>query len=100
MAVWNPWIAVMTEHALVVNYPRGALIIGAVVAWIHRPIAAFFRIPAQRQLLQSVAACEMEIGPRGVSGTQHEINLLLLHIGFLAVKTKFPATLIIFAAPV
>src|SRR5712691_7293794 len=53
MTVRNPWIGVMTEHALVMNYPRRALIIHEVVAWIHPPIAAFFRIPAQRQLLQS-----------------------------------------------
>ncbi len=33
-----------------------------------------------------------------VSGTQHEIDLLLLHTGFPAVKTALPAALIIFAA--
>src|SRR5258708_2157213 len=47
MAVRNLWIGVVTEHALVVNYPRGALIIGAVVAWIHREVSAFFRIPGE-----------------------------------------------------
>src|ERR1051326_6952228 len=97
MAWRNSRIAVVTEHAFVVDDAGRALILRAVVARIHGPIAALFRIPAERQLLQRMAACQMQVRPRVISRTQHEIDLLLLDVGFLAVKSDLPAALIIFA---
>src|SRR5207253_5110632 len=99
VAVRNPRIRIVAEHALVVDDARGALVVRPVVARIHRPIAAFFRIPTKRQLLQRIAARQVKVSPGVVPRTHYEIDLLLLHIGFLTVEAELPAALIILAAP-
>src|SRR5215471_1822784 len=47
-------VRVMAEHAFVMDRARRSLIIQAVITGIHRPVAALFRIPAERQLLQRI----------------------------------------------
>lgn len=65
----NQRIGIVAEHALVVNDAGGALIVRAVVAWIHPPVTTVLRVPAERQLLQCIPAGKMEISSCVVSAT-------------------------------
>ena len=88
MAPRDARIGVMTEHALVMNRASGPLVVGFVVTRIHSPIAAAFRVPAKRQLLERAAAGEVQIGACVIPGAEHEINLLLFHIGSLVCRSR------------
>ena len=95
----NSRIGVVAGHALVVDRARGPLVIQPVVARIHRPVAALFRIPAQRQLLERVPRGQVQKGPRMIAGAEHVIDLLLFDVGVPAVEPDLPSPLIEFAAP-
>ena len=66
---------------LLVNDANRALIIGPVVTRVHRPITSFLEVPREGQLLQSPAACEVQVGARVIAVAEDEVNLLLFHIG-------------------
>src|SRR5579871_1308614 len=92
----DAWIGVMAEHALVMNHACGALVVGSVVTRIHPPIAAFFGVPAKRQLLQRAPAGEVQVGAGMIAGTDNEIDLFLFDVGFPSIEADLPATLEVF----
>jgi hypothetical protein len=88
----------VAEHALVQDLATEAGVVGSVVAWIHRPIAALFRVPGQRQLEDPAFWRPMQIRSRMVARPHHQINLFFDHVCFTTVETDLVAPLVILAA--
>ena len=87
----------MARHALVMNHARRTLVIEPVVAGIHAPFAAVFRIPTERQLLQCIAGRQVQECPCVVAGAKNKIDRFLFDIGVPAVESNLPAPLVEFA---
>src|SRR5262249_55675878 len=49
-AILDRRVAVVAKHALEGDLPAEVLVVGAIVAGIHCPVTALFRIPADRKL--------------------------------------------------
>ena len=65
----------------------------------HPPLAAFVRVPAQRQLDQHPSLGPVQVGAGMVSRTHHIIDLQLLDVDLLAGGVQLPAALEIFSIP-
>ncbi len=92
----NARVGVVAEHALVVDRTRRALVIQPVIAWVHRPVTAVFRVPSERQLLERIARRQVQKGARVVARAEDIIDLLLFDVGVSAVKPDLPSPLIEF----
>src|SRR5580658_7499500 len=90
-------ISVVTEHAIVAYWATEAVMVGTVVARIHRPVASFFRVPTERQLGQRTAGGPMQVRARMVAGSHDEVDLLFHHIHRFAREIHLVAALIVFA---
>src|SRR5579872_5183420 len=71
--------------------------VGMVVPGTHSPVAAFLGIPTQRQLLEDVPVGPVQVSASMISGTEHEVDLLFLDVGFFPLVTDLITALVIFA---
>ena len=80
-------IAVVAENAFVSDAAPKSFLVGAVIAGVHSPVAAFSGIPGQRKLDESAFDGLMQIGAGMISRPDYEIDFFLYSIGFRAVET-------------
>src|SRR5260370_15942423 len=90
-------ISVVTEHAIVSYGTAEAVMIGTVVARVHRPVASFFGVPPEWHFDQRAAAGPMQVRACVISGSHDVVDLLLHHIDWLAREVDLVAALVVFA---
>ena len=90
----HTWVAVVTRHAPRIDDPPEVHVGGAVVPRAHRPIAAAFGVPADRQLHEAAVRTAMQERARVIARPDDVIRLELEHIGFFPVKTDLMASLV------
>ncbi len=88
------WVAVVTRHAPRIDDPPEVHVGGAVVARAHRPIAAAFGVPADRQLHEAAVRTAMQERARVIARPDDVVRLELEHIGFFSAKTDLMASLV------
>src|SRR6188508_1952168 len=76
----NLWVAIVAEHALEGDPAPEVLMVGAVVARIHRPITALFRVPADWQLNNTAIGLLTQIRSGMISRTHDKVDLLFHHV--------------------
>ena len=89
----------MTPHALIVNLAARVGLTGIVIARIHGPVAALFRVPRQRKFLQRARLRAVQVSAHMVPRTHDKVDGLLFHIGFLAIESSLVAALVIVTIP-
>lgn len=72
------------------------LVVRAIIARIHGPIASLFGVPAQRQFDQFVGAGAMQVGSRVISRADDKIDLRFQNIHPFPVKSDLILPLEIF----
>src|SRR6185437_6274644 len=93
------WVAVVTEHAIVTDGAAEAVVIGTVIARVHRPVAPFFGIPAKRHFDERAAPGPMQVRSRMVTGSHDVVDLLLHQVDLFAGEVDLITALIEFAVP-
>src|SRR5258708_5763219 len=93
----NLRICVVAEQALVTQRPAEAGMGRTVIAGIHRPIAALFGVPGERQFDQLIAGGSMNIGAVVITRAENVVDLLFEYVDLFALEVDLITALIIFA---
>ena len=91
-------IRIVAKETFPVDLAPEVPMAAAVVARIHGPESAIFRIPRDGCFDELTFGSLMQISPRVVARAQHELNFLLDHVCLAATGSELMAALIIAAA--
>jgi hypothetical protein len=80
----NRRISGVARDALVRDFAAEVLVVGVVVAGVHRPTATAFGIPSQRQFIETAVGGLVEECAGVIAGTYHEVDLALEDVDLLA----------------
>src|SRR5947209_20599975 len=93
---WNLRVSIVAKNALVGHEPPRDRM-PRIESGAHRPVAALFRVPAERQLDECSASSALEIGTGVVTRTKDVVDPGLLDVSFFPAETDLPAPLVISA---